>query len=281
MNRTNKHITIGDVARVAGVSKATVSSVLNNRPSVAGETRNRILEVIRKLNYKPNQIARSLSVHKTWSIGLVVKQIDNPYFTKVMRGVFGFFSEKGYTVLLGSSELSPQKEKENVETLFRQRVDGLILSPLQGPGADLSYLSGWRQDRLPLTLLEKIPNVAADVVDVKNAEAAAKAIEYLIRLGHRRIAYYAGPAYSLHNQERLSGFQQAMLEQGLQVLPSFIRQAGVYIDDGYRTAMEQFSVTEEKPTAVFCFNDLVAIGVMNALADLKDERPWGCFHHRV
>jgi LacI family transcriptional regulator/LacI family repressor for deo operon, udp, cdd, tsx, nupC, and nupG len=273
VNRFIKKITIDDVAKLAGVSKATVSSVMNRKPNVSAETSERVMEVIRKLNYQPDRIARSLSVKKTQSIGIVVKQIDNPYFTKIIRGVFSFMSEREYTVLLGSSELSPAKERKSVETLLRQQVDGLILSPLQGPGADLSYLSGWIQDQGPLVLLEKVPNLAVNVVDIQNAKAAVQAVEYLIRLGHRRIAYYAGPGYSMHNQERLSGFQQAMMKYGLPVLEGFVSEAGVYIEDGFRAAHRQFSESGEKPTAIFCFNDLVAIGAMNALSGLGFRVP--------
>lgn len=122
-------------------------------------------------------------------------------------------------------------------------------------------------------LLEKVPNLAVNVVDVQNAKAATQAVEHLIRLGHRRIAYYAGPGYSMHNQERLSGFQQAMMKHGLPVLEGFVSEAGVYIEDGFRAARRQFSGPGEKPTAVFCFNDLVAIGVMNALSGLGFRVP--------
>jgi LacI family transcriptional regulator len=273
LNRIRKDITIGDVANMAGVSRATVSSVLNNRSTVAATTRERVLEVIHKLNYQPNQIARSLSVRKTMAIGLVVKQIDNPYFTKVMRSVLEFFSEREYTVLLGSSELSPEKEKESIKTLLRQRVEGLIVSPLQGQGTDLSYLSRLIQDHMPLVLLDKVLNIPANVVEIENAIAAEEAITHLIRLGHRRITYYAGPDYSLHNVERLNGFHQAMMKNGIQILPSSVRKAGVYINDGFHAAMEQFSASGDKPTAIFCFNDLVAIGVMNALSELKLRVP--------
>jgi LacI family transcriptional regulator/LacI family repressor for deo operon, udp, cdd, tsx, nupC, and nupG len=273
LNRIKKNITIENVARQAGVSKATVSAVLNNKSSVATSTREHVLEIIRKLNYRPNHIARSLSIRRTRTIGLVVKQIDNPYFTKVTRSVLVYFNERGYTVLLGSSELSPEKEKESVETLLRQRVDGLILSPLQERGTDLSYLSRLIQDRLPLVLLDKVPNIPASVVDIQNSNAAWEAVNYLLQLGHTRIAYYEGPDYSLHNTERLHGFQQAMLKKGLKLGPSSVRKAGVYIEDGYRTAVQQFSESGEKPTAIFCFNDLVAIGVMNALSDLNINVP--------
>jgi DNA-binding LacI/PurR family transcriptional regulator len=150
---------------------------------------------------------------------------------------------------------------------LRQRVDGLILSPLQGRGTDLSYLSAWIQDRLPLVFLEKVPNIPANVVDIRNAKAAAEAVGYLIGLGHTRIAYLGGPDYSLHNLERIAGFQKAMMEHGLPVRPRFVRKAGVYIDDGHRAAHELFNGTGETPTAVFCFNDLIAIGALNALAE--------------
>jgi LacI family transcriptional regulator len=267
-NRFKEKVTIDDVARLAGVSKSTVSFVLNNRPSISVSTRDRVREVIRKLNYQPNQIARSLSSRQTRSIGLIVKQIDNPYFTKIMRGVFEYFSGCGYTVLLGSSELQPAREKSSIEALLRQRVDGLILSPLQGSDADLSHFSVISQNQVPLVLLEKVANVAANVVDIRNERAACEAVTYLIGLGHRRIAYYSGPDYSMHNRERLTGYRKAMMENGLPAPSSCIRQAGVYLEDGYAAARAQFTEPGERPTAVFCFNDLVAIGVMNALMDL-------------
>lgn len=267
-NRFKEKVTIDDVARLAGVSKSTVSFVLNNRPSISASTRDRVREVIRKLNYQPNQIARSLSSRQTRSIGLVVKQIDNPYFTKIMRGVFEYFSGCGYTVLLGSSELQPDREKSSLEALLRQRVDGLILSPLQGSDADMSHLSLISQNQVPLVLLEKVANVAANVVDIRNEGAAFEAVSYLIGLGHRRIAYYSGPDYSMHNRERLTGYRRAMMEHGIPFPASGVRQAGVYLEDGYAAAKTQFSMTGERPTAVFCFNDLVAIGVMNALMEL-------------
>jgi DNA-binding LacI/PurR family transcriptional regulator len=273
LRRARKNITIENVAQRARVSTGTVSAVLNDKPTVAASTRKRVLKVIQKLNFRPNHIARSLIVRKTRTIGLVVKQIDNPYFTKVMRSVLVFFNERGYTVLLGSSELSPEKEQESVETLLRQRVEGLILSPLQGHGTDIRYISRLIRDQFPLVLLDKVPKVQANVVDIQNKHASAEAINYLIQLGHRRISYYEGPDYSLHNKERLNGFKQAMTKNNLQLLPSSIRKAGVYIDDGYHTAMRQFSESGNTPTAIFCFNDLVAIGVMNALFDLNIRVP--------
>lgn len=265
MNRFNQKTTIEDVARLAGVSKATVSSVINNRPHIAPETRERVLEVIHKLQYRPNRIARSLSAQKTHSLGLVVKQIDNPYFAQIMRGVYDEASLHGYIVLLGSSELSPEKEKHSIDALLQQWVDGLVISPLQGEGADLSYLGMILQTGPPLVFLERIPNFQANTVDIQNARAAEEAVSYLISLGHQRIVYFAGPSYSIHNRERLEGFRKAMADHGLPVPPNAVWPAGVYIEDGYRAGKEVFSQAECPFTAAFCFNDLVAIGVMNAI----------------
>jgi LacI family transcriptional regulator len=273
LNRIKKNITIQSVAQRARVSTGTVSAVLNDKPTVASQTRKRVLRVIKKLNFRPNHIARSLIIRKTRTVGLVVKQIDNPYFTKVMRSVLVFFNERGYTVLLGSSELSPAKEQQSVETLLRQRVEGLILSPLQGRGTDTRYISRLIRDQIPIVLLDKVPKIMTNVVDIQNIHAAEEAINYLINLGHKRISYYEGPDYSLHNTERLNGFKQAMAKNNFQLLPSSIRKAGVYIEDGYHTAMKQFSEPGTTPTAIFCFNDLVAIGVMNALFDLNIRVP--------
>ena len=269
MNRfTKEKMTIGDVARLAGVSKATVSSVLNDKSNVSKSTKARVADVMQRLNYRPNHIARSLSSRQTRSMGLVVKQFDNPYFTKIMRGVFEFFSGRGYTVLLGSSQLSPEKERQSVDTLLRHRVDGLILSPLQAQDADLRYLSPLFEDQIPLVFLERVPNIAANVVDIGNEKGAYDAVAHLIRLQHRKIAYLAGPDFSIHNRERLSGFQRAMMEHGLPLRTEWIRKAGVYIEDGYFAARSQFEETDDRPTALFCFNDLVAIGAMNALFEL-------------
>ena len=120
-------LTISDIARLANVSKSAVSIVLNNKPGVSDKTREKIFEIVKKYNFYPNQLAQSLAVNKTKSIGLVITEIDNPFFTKVMKGVYDKCSEIGYTVLVGSSELSPSKEKEVIDSLKGKRIEGLII----------------------------------------------------------------------------------------------------------------------------------------------------------
>jgi len=265
--------TIADVARVAGVSKAAVSAVLNNKPGVSKETREKVLEVIRRLNYRPNAIARSLIANKTKSIGLVIKEIDNPYFSKIMKGVFDACSGYGYSMLLGSSELSPEQERKSIEALAGRRVDGLILSPLQGEYFDFFYLADLIRERYNLVTMAAVKNYATHVVDFDNEDAAYRAVSHLIELGHTRIACFSGPAYSAHSGERLAGYRKAHLEHNLQVREADIVTVGSYAADSRRAAKVFFADSENRPTAVFCYNDLVAIGLINGLEELGIRVP--------
>lgn len=265
-------VTIADVARLASVSKATVSAVLNDRPGISPKTRVKVLEVIKKLDYHPNQIARALSNKETKSIGLVIKEIDNPFFAKITKGVFDICSQQGYTVLLGSSELSPAKERECIETLIKQRVDGLIISPLQGSTLDFTYLSELISQNYPLVTLEKVQNHRTNFVDIDNAQAACQAVSYLIRQGHTRIAHFAGPGYSAHANDRIEGYKQAFIDHRLKLNPQAIIRVGSYIQNGYQKGRELFK-TSHLPSAVFCYNDLVAIGLLNALEELNISVP--------
>jgi LacI family transcriptional regulator len=265
--------TIADVARVANVSKATVSTILNNKPGISEETRERVLKVIQRLNYRPNEIARSLIIKKTKSIGLVIKEIDNPYFTKIMKGVFDACSEFGYTVLLGSSELSPLQERKSIETLTDQRVDGLILSPLQGADVDFTYLADLIREHYPLVTLGSVKNYVTNIVDFDNVNAAYNAVSHLIELGHTHIAYFAGPSHSAHSDERLEGYQKAYIEHNLPIREKNIIRVGSYVINSYNAAKEFFSPSEDRPTAVFCYNDLVAIGLINAITELGIRVP--------
>ncbi|HDP99619.1 MAG TPA: LacI family transcriptional regulator, partial [bacterium] len=200
-------------------------------------------------------------------------EIDNPYFARVMKGVFDVCCELGYTVLLGSSELSPAQELENIETLASQRVDGLIISPLQGADSDFTYLSDLIHDRYPLVMLGAVKNYTTSVVDIDNISAAYQAVSYLINLGHTEIAYFSGPTYSAHSFDRLQGYQQALIDHKLPIRKDFIINVGSYIENGYQSGKKFYSRQSKRPSAVFCYNDLVAIGLINALIESNIKVP--------
>ncbi len=264
-------MTITEIAKLANVSKSSVSLVLNNKPGVSAKTRAKVLGIMKKYRYHPNQIAQSLAGGETKSIGLIVKEIDNPYFGRLMRGVYDACSKLGYTVLLGSSEQSTEKEAEIIRTMMNKRVDGLIISPLQSEEADYSYLVDLTKEDFPLVILGTIPNFPTNSVDIDNFAAAFDAVSHLIRLGHRNILHLAGP--SGHGLKRLEGFRAAMQEYGLPVQRQSVVQVQPYAPFGYQAGKEMFASRTGAPTAVFCYNDLVALGLMNALADLGIDVP--------
>ncbi len=256
--------TISDIANLANVSKSTVSAVLNGRPGISDKTRKKVLEIVKRLDYHPSQVARSLSTSKTRNIGLVIKEIDNPYFSKVMKGVFDACSQKGYTVLLGSSELDLHKELASIQALRGQRVDGLILSPLQSDDADFFYLTKMIQDKYPFVTLGKIPNFHNSVIEIDNVKAMQEGMAYLISQGHERIAFIAGPSHSGNSRERFEGYKLAMIQHGLSSNIHMIH-AGSFIEDGVKADLSIFKRNYESYTAAFCYNDLVAIGLVNHL----------------
>lgn len=262
--------TITDVAREAGVSKATVSAVLNDRGVVRASTRARVLEVIDRLNYRPTQLPGRARSAEGRSIGIVVKEIDNPYYAEVVLGARSRAEEKGYTLVVISSEGEFGAERRGVELLCAKQVEGIIATPVLDEHADLSHFFELKRRNYPFVLLEAVLGVPASLVDVDNAEAARRAAEHLIELGHTRIAHFAGPAYSMHTHERLDGVRRACSGAHLVFGDEHVITAGAHLESGYRAALQYFRdiPPPARPTGVTCYNDLVAVGVGRALREL-------------
>ena len=265
-----KRPTIDDVARQAGVSKATVSAVLNNTGSVKATTRDQVVSVMELLNYRPTQLAGRSAARRVKSIGLLIKEIDNPYYAEIVLGARTLASQNGYTLLVASSEGEFDAERRAIELLQAKDVDGLVATPVLDEHADLSHFFELKRRNFPFVLLEEVLGVPASLVDVDNSAGARKAVEYLIAQGHTRIAHFAGPRYSMHSQERIDGVRHACSASRLIFTDYDIVGAGAHLADGYRAALEYFRErpVSERPTAVTCYNDLVAIGVCRALREL-------------
>lgn len=266
--------TITDVARQAGVSKATVSAVINDSNSVKGSTRDRVLAAIDVLNYRPSQVTRG-GARKTKSIGLLIKEIDNPYYAEVVLGARTHANDQGYTLLVASSEGEYDAERRAVELLQSKDVEGLIATPVLDVNADLSHFFELKRRNFPFVLLEGVRGVPSSLVDVDNREASRKAVEFLIKQGHTRIVHFAGPKYSMHSEERLEGVRRAYSASHLMFTEDGAIEAGAHLQDGYRVALTLFRKRSaaQRPTAVTCYNDLVAIGVCRALHELKLRIP--------
>ena len=268
---TTKRPTITDVAQHAGVSKATVSAVLNDGAGVKASTRGRVLAAIELLNYRPTQLVSRSSARKHKSIAVVIKEHDNPFYAEIIAGMRACAEARGYALLVVSSEGDHALERTMVELLRGKDVDGMVLTPVLHGDADFSHYFELKRRNLPFVLLEEVRGVPASVVDIDNAEASRRAIEHLIALGHTRIVHLAGPAYSSHTQERIDGVLRAFSASHIAFSShDGIITAGAHLDDGYRAGLALFRdrPLDERPTAVTCYNDLVAVGLYRALAEL-------------
>jgi LacI family transcriptional regulator len=264
--------TISDVARHAGVSKATVSAVLNDSGAVRGATRDRVLAAIELLNYRPSQLAAgaAAAARRGRCLGVVVKELDNPYYAEIIAGARGVADARGYTLLVLSSEGGHEAERRGVELLRARDVDGFLVTPVLGEHTDLSHFFELKRRNIPFVLLEQVLGVPASLVDIDNVEASRRATDYLIGLGHARIAHFGGPAYSMHSLERVHGVRRACAASRLLFGDDDVVRAGAHLDGGYQAALAFFRArdVEDRPTAVTCYNDLVAVGACRALAEL-------------
>lgn len=262
-----KRVTIGDVAERAGVSIATVSGVLNGKSGVRESTRARVQATIDALGYRPVEAARRRLQHpRERTLALIVKEIHNPYFADIVVGAQEAARARGFRVVVMSSEQDVELERDAVRSLAARDVDGFIINPLLDDGADLSHLFALTHRNVPFVLLEGLRGILqTTLVDVDNVGAAREATRHVIGLGHERIAHLAGPEYSMHAAERLEGVRRAFSESRRELPGHLVVHAGASVEDGYRAGLALLDASDV-PTAVTCYNDLVAIGLMGALA---------------
>jgi LacI family transcriptional regulator len=264
-----KKVTIDDVARRAGVSKATVSAVLNHKNVVRADTRGAILKAIKDLRYRPRPSARNLKAIATnrASIHLLIRELDNPFYYTLALGVLQYATEKGYMVVVTSSEGSHLREEETAEAFSHREIKGAIIAPVLQGTAEIEYLFRLKMINFPFVLLEKVTGIQANVVAIDNISAMHRAMKYLLANGHKRIVHFAGPDHASHTYERIEGFKQAYMESALAFTDDLIVSVGAHLQSGYDGCLAYFAkkTPAEYPTAIVCYNDLVAIGVMSAL----------------
>lgn len=274
-----------DVAEQAGVSIATVSHVVNGTRYVRSETRQRVLDAISTLNYRPNAVARGLATNSTQEIGLVVSDIRNPFFTAVARGVEDEFITRRYNTIFCNTDEDPQREEGNLRLLATQQIDGLIIAPTGEPCPSLLALA---KTGVPIVQLDRTsPGLDAPVVGVNNAEGAFQAVRYLLRLGHRRIAYLMGLDAVSTQLERLDGWERAMRSAGLPIDESLIVRAdprfysGATIDPAAngesspghnlpnaRTVLGELLLRADRPSAIFVATNQLTLGTLYAFTEL-------------
>jgi LacI family transcriptional regulator len=258
-----KRPTLADIARAANVSLMTVSRAVNDQPGVGAAMRQRILLLAEQLGYQPNQIARSLATSRTGTIGLVVPDNTNPFFAQIARGVEDAAYERSYNVFLLNTAENPEREAAAIDSLWQKDVDGLIWCSSRLPLSALEI----QVERFPAVVLfnrelgRLLPGVVT--LNVQDRRGAQAAVAHFLAQGRRKIACVHGPANSLSARRRLEGYQQALSAAGVPLDPQW--QIGCTPDtDGGRAAAADLLHLQPGIQAVLAFNDLVAVGVLQA-----------------
>lgn len=262
-------VSIYDIAKVAKVSPSTVSRALENHPRIGLETKKRIQELARDMGYIPSTVARSLTAKKTWTIGIVMVSISDPFMGRVVEGVEQAAIEVGFNVFISTSQNDRQRETEMVEMLQKRRVDGIIVM-----ASHLFDRSPWLTDpsKVPMVIInEQDPRPNMHFVAVDDRRGAQLAVEHLLALGHRRIGYVSVPNRPKSNELRLKGYRDALTSADIAVDPALIVTSPNLVSTssnlehhakiGEASLMPLLSAGA---TAVFCYNDTTAIGVLTA-----------------
>jgi len=273
--------TMKDIARDLGVSVVTVSKVLRNHSDIGEQTRKRILQRMKEVNYQPNPAARTLVSGRTNLVGLIVPDLIYPFFAQVAKGISAKLRAQDYSLIISSSEDDPNMERREIDQMLARRVDALILASVQSSAESLNKM----QDRgIPCVLLDrKLPGVSANFVGIDDVNAGMIATNHLIEMGCKTIAHIGGSDVSTA-LDRQSGYSIALAQRGLGLPPEYIVKYGHGDDAGDATgynSMKQLLQLKPRPDGVFCNNDPIAMGALRAILDAglqipKDVAVIGC-----
>jgi LacI family transcriptional regulator len=263
-----KKVTIKDIARMANVSHTTVSRALNDKSRIRSETKEKILSIIKELNYQPNFIARSLVMKRTKTFGLVITTIANPFYNELAQGIEETVRRLGYSIILCCTNSDLSSEKHYIDILRSKGVDGIIFSSAHMYDPNIVTLA---EEGFPIVLVNRrtyhpIVKEKVDYVGVDNILGGFLAVEHLIRLGHHRIGIIGGSSESSVGLERLEGGKKALEAYGLAKGSECFLEGNFLKESGYRGG-KQFLKMTEHPTAIFAANDYMALGAYQAIVE--------------
>lgn len=261
---TKPRITIKDIARELKISTSTVSRALTDRWDVNPETRQAVLELAEKLNYKPNPISQMFKQKQSMFIGIVVPEFINSFFSEVIMGIQSVLEPEGYLILITQSNESCADELKNIKALEEKMVDGFIVSVTQDT-TDTKYFDHLIENSFPLVFFNRVcPNINAPHVIIDDYKWSYIAVEHLIKQGCKRITHLMGPANLTLSQKRRDGYINALRDHGLPYSEELIIPCGVMMESGIMAAYKILEM-ENIPDAIFAVNDPVAIGAMKTL----------------
>ncbi|MGQ0286026.1 HTH-type transcriptional repressor PurR [Pasteurellaceae bacterium 22721_9_1] len=257
--------TIKDVAKMAGVSTTTVSHVINKTRHVAEETKQSVLNAIQQLNYSPSAVARSLKVNTTKSIGMIVTTSESPYFAEIIHAVEEHCYKQGYSLFLCNTQNDPEKIKNHLEMLAKKRVDGILIMCSEYAQDSLEFFNNFND--VPMVIMDwGIASENNDRIQDNSLIGGYLATKHLIENGHKEIGIIAGELCKTISKNRYQGFEQAMKEANLHINPDWIQEGFFEPEDGYE-CMNKILNQEKIPSAIFCCNDVMALGAISAIIE--------------
>jgi LacI family transcriptional regulator len=260
-------ITMKDIARDLDVSVMTVSKVLRNQGDIGKETRERVLKRVRELNYSPNRAARSLATGRTSTIGLIVPDLEHPFFSEIAKSISRRIRARDYGLIIAASEDSPALEQSELERMLARQVDAVILASVQTSSASPMF-ERLKQSGVPYVLIDReFPGLDANYVGVDDCEIGRTATEHLVKRGCRLVAHLRGPEVSTA-AGRLKGYEEVLRGHGMEPHPEFVvkvKGGDARSEEQGFVAMQRLLSLERRPDGVFCYNDEVAIGALRAI----------------
>lgn len=268
----NKPVKLKNIAEKLNVSVVTVSKALRNHSDISKQMTATIKSVAKEMGYTPNYLARNLSSKKSHMIGVVVPKVAHFFFGDITECIYDYANEKKYEVILTVSQENAEKEKKNIQTLLSMQVDGLIISITQET-KDFSVFKTLIQRGIPVVFIDRIPPLDnINIVEADNFGGAYKAITHAINLGYKKIAHFAGYSDINIGQERFRGFEQAMKDNNVPVMPYWVSRGGFGEKHGYDTFMELYKA-KRLPDLIFAVTYPVALGVYMAARELGLKIP--------
>lgn len=259
-------VTIKDIAVKANVSYTSVSRALNGKKGVSEETRRQVLAIAEEMGYFPNALARGLVQRRTYTLGLLIPDIINPFFPEIAKGVDEAARKEGYNMFLCNTGWDTEKERRYIDLMAEKQVDGLISLPAR-EGANYEYAKKRLGERIPMVFLSATPQQGSAMsISTDNSLGSRQMIGHLVDRGYRRIAFVGGQSGMTGVEERLDGYRRAVEASGLTLRDEYIIESGFGFENGYE-AVQQLLGLELRPQAVFAENDNIALGVLHGLRE--------------
>jgi LacI family transcriptional regulator len=266
-------ISMQELADICGYSRVSVSAALNGKGGISEKAREKILRIAKEHNYTPNKMAHALKGLPSYLIGMLIRDLSNPFYTQMIKIIDDHLHSKGYSLIILNSMSDGERESKALQTLYSYNVDGLFIAPFAKNTHEDRVGSLVKQHVKPVIMLDNLSrDIGSMSIGFNNRNGAHEATQYLIDCGHTEISYLAGPQSSLSYRERSTGFMECMQENDLSISSNSIFPCGSSAEDGYTAALSLLK-TKKRPSALFCFNDYIAVGVYRAAQELDLKIP--------